>query len=81
MKGKTILCISILYIVAIILMSVLITPFIGSFNDHEYILTVTDKDRVNTSKNSCYLVFCEDESGNTVVLKNSDMRPCRTYHG
>ena len=44
----------------------------GSFNEHEYVVTITDKERVNSRYNSAYLVFCEDDSGETLVLKNGD---------
>lgn len=49
-------------------------PF--SFNDTDYIVTVTDKDRiVEKSKNkspSKYMVFADDEDGNALVFENTD---------
>lgn len=46
--------------------------FVTAFNDHEAIITVTDKERVNDSGSSYYLVFGKDEYGNVVVYENSD---------
>lgn len=43
-----------------------------SFNDTEYTVTVTDKERVVQSKSSYYLVFTKDENGNVLVFKNDD---------
>ena len=49
---------------------------IFSFNDTEYTITVTDKQRIyegsgNTSS-SKYLVFGDDENGNSLVFENTD---------
>lgn len=46
--------------------------FMTAFNDHEATITVTDKERVNDSSSSYYLVFGEDEAGNVLVYKNTD---------
>lgn len=46
--------------------------FMTAFNDHAETITVTDKERVNDSSSSYYLVFGEDEAGNVVVYKNTD---------
>ena len=47
-----------------------------SFNDTEYILTVTDKERVTEGSkdriSSKYLVFADDENGNSLVFENTD---------
>lgn len=48
------------------------TSFVTAFNDHEATITVTDKERVNDSSSSYYLVFGKDECGNVVVYENSD---------
>lgn len=45
---------------------------ITSFNDTEYIVTVTDKERVVDGESSSYLVFTEDEQGNVRVFENTD---------
>ena len=49
-----------------------IVSFTASFNDHTKIITVTDKERVNTSSYSKYLIMGEDENGETLVLENTD---------
>ena len=46
--------------------------FTKSFNDKTYTVTVTDKERVNKSDSSKYLVFCEDENGEVLVFENTD---------
>lgn len=46
--------------------------FMTAFNDHESTFTVTDKERVNDSSSSYYIVFGEDKAGNVVVYKNTD---------
>lgn len=51
---------------------VFLTSFVTAFNDHEATITVTDKERVNASSSSYYLVFGKDEYGNVVVYENSD---------
>lgn len=52
------------------------------FNDHTYIVTITDKDRIvdpntsNKDKNdikSKYIVFTEDESGKSRTFENTDV--------
>lgn len=43
-----------------------------NFNDTEYTVTVTDKERVVQNKSSYYLVFTEDKNGNVLVFKNDD---------
>ena len=49
---------------------------IGSFNDHEYVITVTDKDRIYTGseddRESKYLVFGDAEDGSSLVFENTD---------
>lgn len=41
-------------------------------NDHETVLTVTDKERVQSRGSSEYLIFCKDESGETHVIRTAD---------
>lgn len=47
-----------------------------SFNDTEYTITVTDKERIYTgsgdTSSSKYLVFGEDKNGNSFVFENTD---------
>lgn len=50
----------------------LMINLIPSFNDHTKIITVTDKERVNSSGSSEYLIMGEDENGDTLVLENTD---------
>jgi hypothetical protein len=68
-------------ILAVILGIVCIIGIIGynvafTFNDTQYTVTVTDKERIvegsgeNTS--SKYLVFCDDENGESLVFENTD---------
>ena len=64
-----------------IMVSVILVLSIGyeaifSFNDTEYTITVTDKERIyegsgNTSS-SKYLVFGDDNNGNSLVFENTD---------
>lgn len=67
-------------IVAIILIIIGLEAFI-SFNDHMYVVTIVDKDRITDSKltkdkenkiESKYIVFAEDESGKSRVFENTD---------
>jgi hypothetical protein len=48
------------------------------FNDHTYVVTVTDKDRIyessdDKSADSKYIVFTKDESGEIHVFENTDL--------
>ena len=47
-----------------------------SFNDTDYTITVTDKERIYTgsgdTSSSKYLVFGDDENGNSLVFENTD---------
>jgi hypothetical protein len=45
---------------------------IVNFNDHTYVITVTDKERVNKDSDSRYLIFAEKENGDTIVFENTD---------
>ena len=63
-------------IIAVILVLSIGYEAIFSFNDTEYTITVTDKERIyegsgNTSS-SKYLVFGDDENGNSFVFENTD---------
>ncbi len=47
--------------------------FFGStFNDQEYVVTVTKMERVNYNDDGKYLVFCEKEDGEVIVFENTD---------
>ena len=49
---------------------------IFSFNDSEYTITVTDKERIykgsGDTSSSKYLVFGDDDNGNSLVFENTD---------
>lgn len=63
-------------LIAVVMVLLLIFGIGGSCvantNDHKYIVTVTDKERINENKDSYYLIFCEDKDGNYYEFKNSD---------
>lgn len=59
----------------IILLGVIFTLLAPQFNDTEYIITVTDKERIYTggeNGSSKYLVFGDDENGTALVFENTD---------
>lgn len=61
----------------LIIMMIAFTAYMSwnySFNDHNVIVTVTDKERVvNFNRGeSKYLIMGEDEQGNPVVYENTD---------
>lgn len=47
-------------------------PIVGMFNTHTATVTVTDKERINNSDESKYLIFGKDENGQAVVYENTD---------
>lgn len=61
-------------IVSIVLVAIISVPF--NFNDHEYTVVVTDKERVingsGESTDSKYLVFADDVNGKSRVFQNTD---------
>ena len=68
-------------IVVIIMVVLVFVATIGyniafSFNDTEYTITVTDKERIYSgsgdTSSSKYLVFGDDENGNSLVFENTD---------
>lgn len=74
MRRRIIITVS---VVVILIVFSLITEVIFSFNDTEYTITVTDKERVNIRYSSRYLsskylVFGDDEDGNSLVFENTD---------
>ena len=58
--------IPIIYIFMVLIM------IVGFLNDHDYIATVSDKERIVQSNDSFYLIFCNDSDGNYYELRNSD---------
>jgi len=72
MKTKTITTITIVIIfIAVCIITIGCTAAF-TYNDHTYIGTVTDKERINTEDGSYYLIFTEDIYGCMHVLKNED---------
>lgn len=53
-----------------------ISSIVFSFNDTEYTITVTDKERIyegnGDTSSSKYLVFGDDDNGNSLVFENTD---------
>ena len=62
--------------IAVILVLSIGYEAIFSFNDTEYTITVTDKERIYEGSgdisSSKYLVFGDDENGNSLVFENTD---------
>ena len=62
--------------IAVILVSSIGYESIFSFNDTEYTITVTDKERIyegnGDTSSSKYLVFGDDDNGNSLVFENTD---------
>ena len=62
--------------IAIILVLLIGQEVIFRFNDTDYTITVTDKERIYTgsgnSSSSKYLVFGDDDNGNSLVFENTD---------
>ena len=61
-----------LVIILVVLAIGISVTAVTSFNDTEYIVTVTDKERVVGGESSSYLVFTEDKHGNVIVFENTD---------
>lgn len=53
---------------AILLLAFIIYPLATSFNDTQYTVEITNKERVEDK----YLIFCEDENGVSYVFENTD---------
>lgn len=58
--------------IAIIFLSIISFNFICNFNDTEYTITVTGKERIVEDSSSKYLVFSEDIHGHVLVFENTD---------
>ena len=62
--------------IAVILVLSIGYEAIFSFNDTEYTITVTDKERIyegnGDTSSSKYLVFGDDNNGNSLVFENTD---------
>lgn len=77
MKTRTFSKLLVVIGVVVIVMLAVLGSLFTSFNDHTYIATVTDKDRIVKTDNgdveSYYLVFCKDDNGNYYEFKNEDL--------
>ena len=68
------------FFVAIMIVVILVLSIgyeaIFSFNDTKYTITVTDKERIykgsGDTSSSKYLVFGDDDNGNSLVFENTD---------
>lgn len=65
-----------LVIIAVIV-AVVAVPVMNFTNDHQYTITITDKERVATQvaegqTDSKYLIYGEDENGKTYVFEDTD---------
>lgn len=65
---------TIFVIVFIVLGAIISIPF--NFNDHEYTVVITDKERIvngsGESTESKYLIFADDVNGESRVFENTD---------
>lgn len=73
-KRKTV-CVMIVFTIVFIVLGVVISiPF--NFNDHEYTVIVTDKERIvsggGENTDSKYLIFADDINGESKVFENTD---------
>lgn len=59
-----------LFVLFIVVSLVLTVPF--SFNDHKYIITVTDKERINKDDESKYLIFGDSDAEEDLIFENTD---------
>lgn len=68
-------------VAVIIVLAVVFSIKAFNFNDTEYTVTITGKDRItesskdsdgNSHTSSKYLVFADDENGNSLVFENTD---------
>lgn len=65
-----------LVIIAVIVAAVVV-PVMNFTNDHQYTITITDKERVTTQSDkdnisSKYIIYGEDENGKTYVFEDTD---------
>lgn len=68
-------------IAVVIALGFIFSEVMFSFNDTEYTVTITGKDRItesskdsdgNNHTSSKYLIFADDENGNSLVFENTD---------
>lgn len=63
--------------IALVVIAVIAFPVLNFSNDHQYTVTITDKERVTTQLaqdniDSKYLIYGEDENGKTYVFEDTD---------
>lgn len=63
--------------IILVVTAVIVVPVMNFSNDHKYIVTITDKERVTTQSDkdnidSKYLIYGENENGKTYVFENTD---------
>ena len=71
-RTKTPLMLIIMLITILVMIVIIFFNVFSSFNDHKYVVTVTDKDRITYDGNSKYLVFADGENGESLVFENTD---------
>jgi len=59
-------------IIAILIILFLIFGIVPDLNDHEYIITVTGKERIIDDESSKYLIFGDTDEGESLVFENTD---------
>ena len=59
-------------ILVIVIATIVFASITMSFNDTEYVVTVTEKERIVSDDSSRYLIFAEDVQGNVIVFENTD---------
>lgn len=59
-------------IIIVLLLFLIVFPIVQNFNEQTYTITVTDKERINDSDSSKYLVFGKTPNGETMVFENTD---------
>ena len=63
--------------IAVVAVLIVSGQLIFNFNDKEYTITITDKERIVENNNgeysSKYLIFGEDKSGEVLVFENTDV--------
>lgn len=62
----------IIFVFTIILIAAIGLFFGSTFNDQDYVVTVTRVERANYSGEGKYLIFCEEENGEVIVFENTD---------
>lgn len=72
MKTRNIKKILVALIVIIVVVIFVGINLFWSFNDHTYVATVTNKERIADGEDSYYLIFCQDDNGNYYEFKNED---------